>query len=70
MAARRQRVTNYVLDAEPGHFTVTGQQEASFIINPLQIATLTSSANTTFEELSTEMSKRIEEIANTVSDSE
>lgn len=58
-----------VLKAETGHFTVIGQ-EAKFEITAAEVASLTSSANTKFEELATEMSKRIEEIANTVSGSE
>jgi hypothetical protein len=58
-----------VLKAEPGHFTLTGN-DAKFRLTDAQVATLSRSANTKFEAVALEFSKRIEEIANTVGDSE
>jgi hypothetical protein len=60
---------NYVLDAETGHFTITGN-DAKFRLTDAEVATISSSANTEFEAVALELSKRIEEIAKTVSDSE
>jgi hypothetical protein len=59
----------FVLEAEPGHFGVTGN-DAEFRLTDAEVATISSSANTEFEAVALELSKRIEEIANTVSDSE
>jgi hypothetical protein len=59
-----------VLEAEPGHFSITGNNDAKFVLTDAEVATLASSANTKFDAVALEMSKRIEEIANTVSDSE
>ena len=58
-----------MLEAEPGHFSVTGN-DAKFKLTDAEVATITSSANTKFDAFALEMSKRIEEIAKTVSDSE
>jgi hypothetical protein len=59
----------FVLEAEPGHFTITGN-DAKFRLTDDEVATIASSANTKFDAVALEMSKRIEEIAKTVSDSE
>jgi hypothetical protein len=59
----------YVLEAEPGDFVVTGG-DARFQLTDAEVATLASSANTKFDAFALEMSKRIEEIAKTVTDSE
>jgi hypothetical protein len=59
----------FVLEAESGHFSVTGN-DAKFRLTDAEVATISSSANTKFEAVALELSKRIEEIAKTVSDSE
>lgn len=62
-------LTHFVLNAEPGLFSVS-VNEARFRLTDAEVATISSSANTKFEAVAFELSKRIEEIANTVSDSE
>jgi hypothetical protein len=61
--------SEFVLEAEPGHFSITGN-DAKFRLTDAQVTTISSSANTKFEAVAFEMSKRIETIANTVSDVE
>jgi hypothetical protein len=68
MTAKNEPKT-IALEAEPGHFTVTGNN-AAFRLTDAQVATIASSANTRFDAFALEMSKRLEEIAKTVSDSE
>jgi hypothetical protein len=58
-----------VLEAEPGHFSVTGN-DAKFRLTDAEVATIASSANTKIDAVALEISKRIEGIAKTVSDSE
>jgi hypothetical protein len=60
----------FVLEAEPGHFAVSGNDDVKFRLTDAEVATIASSANTKFDAVALEMSKRIEEIAKTVSDSE
>ena len=67
--ASKGELTHFVLKAEPGDFRVTGN-EAAFRLTDAEVATLASSANTKFDAFALEMSKRIEDIAKTVSDSE
>ena len=58
-----------VLKAEPGHFSIIGNN-TTFLLTDAEVATLASSANTKFDAVALEMSKRIEEIAKTIRDSE
>jgi hypothetical protein len=58
-----------VLEAETGNFSITGN-DAQFKLTDAEVATISSSANTKFDAVALEMSKKIEEIAKTVSDSE
>jgi hypothetical protein len=60
---------NYVLDVETGHFTITGN-DVKFRLTDAEVATIASSANTKIDAVALEISKRIGEIAKTVSDSE
>ena len=55
---------SYVLEAETGHFGVTGY-DAKFRLTDAEVATIASSANTKIDALALEISKRIEEIAKT-----
>jgi hypothetical protein len=57
------------MNAEPGTYTFTGN-EATFRLTDAEVATISSSANTKFDAFAFEMSKRIEAIAKTVSDTE
>jgi hypothetical protein len=65
----KDSLMTFVLKAEPGKFSITGN-DGNFRLTDVEVATIASSANTKFDAVALEMSKRIEEIAKTVSESE
>jgi hypothetical protein len=68
MVSRHSR-KSFVLKAEPGQHKISGNA-ASFALTDAEVTAISSSANSEFEAAALEFSKRIEEIAKTVSDSE
>jgi hypothetical protein len=65
----RDDAKTIVLDAEPGQFNVGGN-DVKFKLTDAEVTTISSLANSHFEAVALKFSKRIEEIAKTVSDSE